>query len=315
MSLSNAFRLLIAKFSLVWKNLFWIIICLSIMVGIGYLVCYPLITALSDEGIMSGAVDYISNSSTNSFQQGFAYFIEQAVKLFNIVFADFATFGLSFILGILLIIIVFGIFNSIRNLASTEVLRAHMTSLSKFGFVGASISKSGVGAVQGLQKVIIVLPFIAVYTAILYLGYIMIQAGGVASTLSPFVIILLITLVCALQITIFSCWLPVITMHRVHPSLALAKSFSVVGPTFWRTYSSSIVLVLVAIVINYAFAKFSFCVTLLITIPATVVLLDIFQMVVYFEAQGQRFYIDSQTIITPKKIEMHDRPQKNKYLI
>lgn len=315
MSLSNAFRLLIAKFSLIWKNLLWMVIALSITVGLGYLICHPLIVALSEQEVMGGLTDYISNSSTSSFQQGFTYFVDQVVKLVNIVFSDFASYGLSFILGILLLIIVFGIFSSIRDLATTEVMRAHMTSFSKFGFLGASISKTGVGIVQGLQRVIVTLPFLAIYSAVIYLGYIMIQAGGLAYTLSPFVVILLITLICAFQITIFSCWLPVITMHRIHPSLALGKGFNVVGTTFWRTFSDSIIFVLIAVVINYAFAKFSFCVTLLITIPATIVLGAIFQMVVYFEAQGQRYYIDSQNIVTPKKIEMHDKPQKNKYLI
>ena len=113
----------------------------------------------------------------------------------------------------------------------------------------------------------------------------------------------------------FICWTPVLVMHKIKASKALNDALYNVSNRFWRTLSDSVVFVLLAFVINYAFAKFSFGVTLIITIPATVVLFCIFQMVVYFSILGQRYYIDNEVIITSQKIEMHDSPRKNKYLI
>ena len=315
MMLRNAFRLLVTNFSLVWKNLIWIIISLILGVGLGYLVCSPVFDALKEAKVFADFNEFITNTTTISIQGTFVYLVDGVVLAVNVIFANFSRLVLPIILGTLLLIIILGITNAIRNVATTEVLRGHMTSLTKFGFIGAVIRKMGVGALQGLLKFFLYLPFVAIYCCIAYVGYILIGMGGFAYQMAPFVLILLFTLVSALQVTLFSCWAPVIVMHKINAVKSLSKGGKAVSTRFWRTLSNSIVFVLLVIVVNYACAKFSFCVSLIITIPATIVLNSIYQMVIYFGTLGQRYYIDSQMIMTPKKCEMHDKPQKNKYLI
>lgn len=315
MILRDSFRLLTSKFSLVWKNCIWILATLVFGGLLGYFICMPIINAFVEAEIIKNLTDVVAGSMTTSFQIGFLTVIDQIIKAFEIIFSDFNSFGASFILGTLLFVFIFAIINSIRDLATTETLRGHMTSLSKFSFVGSAISKIGVGVLQGLLKIILFIPFLAIYCAICYLGYILVQTQGFIYAISPFIILLLFAFVLALQVTVFSCWTPVIVMHKISASKSMGKGLNAVSTRFWRTLSDAVVFVLLAFVINYAFAKFSFCVTLIITLPATIVLFCIFQMIVYFSTMGQRYYIDSQLIITSQKVEMHDKPQKNKYLI
>jgi len=315
MMLRNALRLLVTNFSLVWKNLIWIIISLAIGVGVGYLVCSPIFDALKEAKVFADFGDFITSTTTISIQGTFVYLVDGIVSAVDVIFSDFTHLVMPIIFGSLLIILIIGITNAIRNLATTEVLRGHMTSLTKFGFIGAVIRKIGVGTMHGLVKFLLYIPFMAIYCCIAWIGYELIGLGGFSYQIAPFVLILLFTIISALQVTIFSCWAPVIVMHKIGAVKSLSKGLRAVSTRFWRTLSNSIVFVLLVIVVNYACAKFSFCVSLIITIPSTIVLHSIYQMVIYFGTLGQRYYIDSQMIMTPKKCEMHDKPHKNKYLI
>ena len=61
------------------------------------------------------------------------------------------------------------------------------------------------------------------------------------------------------------------------------------------------------LMLNIFALNFTAGVGLLFTLPLTTLLIAITGDVAYFEALGMRYYIDSEHIITPKKLEERDK--------
>ena len=80
----------------------------------------------------------------------------------------------------------------------------------------------------------------------------------------------------------------------------------------WQSiYSTSFVLYILAIVLSMVMGIYS----LIIILPIFSPLLHIFEMTAFFQSQGMRFYVDSQSIISPKKLEENDKIDDIKYLL
>ena len=54
---------------------------------------------------------------------------------------------------------------------------------------------------------------------------------------------------------------------------------------------------------------------LLISIPASFLLYSTFGMVVTYESQGMRYYVDVYNVITPQKRELTDKLSNMKYIV
>ena len=68
-------------------------------------------------------------------------------------------------------------------------------------------------------------------------------------------------------------------------------------------------------VINFVCARYTYGVALLVTLPMTIVFYNIFNMVVYYESQGMRYYIDSSTIVKTKEFAEQDSAEDAKLVI
>ena len=96
---------------------------------------------------------------------------------------------------------------------------------------------------------------------------------------------------------------------------ALKAGFVISIRKFWSTFSNSIVLVLFILVINVCAGLATLGVGLLLTIPVSCVLYSMFGMVVLYDAQGMRYYVDSYNVVIPKKKYSSDKVKEVKYMI
>lgn len=68
---------------------------------------------------------------------------------------------------------------------------------------------------------------------------------------------------------------------------------------------------LLAIVLSVILGLYS----IIIILPLISPLIHIFEMVMFFSSQGMRFYVDSDTILSPKRLEEVDKIEDAKYIL
>lgn len=78
-----------------------------------------------------------------------------------------------------------------------------------------------------------------------------------------------------------------------------------------RVFSTSFIIFLLAIVLSVVLGLYA----IIIILPLISPLLHIFEMVMFFSSQGMRFYVDNDTILSPKRLEEVDKIEDAKYLI
>ena len=78
-----------------------------------------------------------------------------------------------------------------------------------------------------------------------------------------------------------------------------------------RVFSTSFVIFLLAIVLSMVIGVYA----IIIILPLISPLIHIFEMVMFFSSQGMRFYVDNDTILSPKRLEEVDRIEDAKFIL
>ena len=78
-----------------------------------------------------------------------------------------------------------------------------------------------------------------------------------------------------------------------------------------RVFSTAFVIYILTLLLAMAIGLYS----LVIILPILFPFIYIFDMVMFFSSQGMRFYVDSDTILTPKRLEEVDTIDNTKFLL
>ena len=314
MVLRNSLKVLSTNFSLVWKNMAYMLIMLAIFGGAVVWIGYDIVKALSDGGFFVVFGEFWTKLYSFSATEVSRKVVDLAGKAFDIIGQNINSLipnivGVS--VGLFLLAV---IFNS-ASLANCEVLRGAMSSLTYIGFCGAYVRYFGRALLQGLIQTLVKLPFWAIICTAGYFVLNLMSTGEIWGILAPMLFVLIAMLVLSLEYSLLSCFVPYLVLHNSSVSKSFVNGIKVVSHRFWRTLSNNIVFVIFAIVINFVCARYTFCASLLFTLPLTVVLVNVLFMVNYYESQGMRFYLDQSNIMSPRKFAESDRAKKSKFVI
>ena len=92
-----------------------------------------------------------------------------------------------------------------------------------------------------------------------------------------------------------------VVAENQNPLKAFTKSIPVVLKNFWKIMGQSVVIMLTAILINGVIAIFTFFAGVLFTIPATMILICIYKVVIYLNISENRYYLSDSVIYNPLK--------------
>lgn len=305
MILTDSTKLFVRNGTLVWKILPYMLISILVVCGIGIACCYPLIDELSQAGFFAQVGDIFSQTFMNFRIDELLGAISQlTVSLFEIITQNIATV-LPLVIILAVIITLGGSFLiNLSELAIADCLYGYMSSNSKFSFFCCFIKNLKKSMRLQLAKLLVVWPvdmlIIAVFVAMLYLFTFDI---AILSFLTPFLIVLVLSLLIALRQTLFCMWAPCMIVRNSTVWGALHESFVGMAKNFSVIYSRQLVLTLLYIAGNIATCIFTASVGLLLTIPATLLFSNIMGQVCFFYINGLRFYAGEDEIISPKKRE------------
>ncbi len=309
MMFKNSIKLLCANFAEVWKLLVYHIV--SIAFCIGLLAIFHgqywewATLAYNDAGLASvfGSGTFYGGAGIANTLTAFANFV---IYFFGIMFSSNAWIGVYFIFVTFFLL---PLLMNIGKVVTCELMYGYMSACQKQSFTGTFIKTIKSSLSYSLIKVIYALPFNAL--VVLSMWGLTRLDGKVFDYIMPFLIALVPALLMAIKALFNAGWAPakVVYNHNIF------RSYKIGMRAVWRkgekVFSTAFILYLLAIVLSFVLGIYS----IIIILPIISPLVHIFEMVAFFTSQGMRFYVDGDTIFSPKKLEENDKIEDAKYIL
>ncbi len=309
----NTFRLLVTNFSNVWKLLLYFVICISVSLLFCGVLAYPIIKELSEANVFSDLLSLINNFFTTTPVATARTFEEVNETIVTIMTESQFTFNYIF-LGVFVFFIVPLAFE-LAQLPMGEVIYGYMASQTKYSFSSRYFRSFGSSIKFSLTKYLVTVLFNLVSVLLIYCMVHLASLGNILYYFLDIIILGILVAFVSFKQTLFACFMPSIAVLQIGPFKALGQNFKYVFKKFGSIFSTSILLVLLSFAFNLIFCVFTLTIGLIVTIPLTVLVFVIFQMVSFFSAQGGRYYVYTDTLVSPKTFEEQIDIESIKYLI
>ena len=311
MMFRNSVKLLFSNFATVWKLLLYYLIITLIGVGLVAPVFSSVVEVFRSHNFFEVLVDLLTtfNLGTNilSIFASFGTVISTLVAciLDYFVIHTWLAVYLTFLFVVLLPFLY-----ELGGIAAGEILYGYMSSQAKVNFTGifSSVRKS---FKYILAKLLIATPINILIFFLIYKVFALTALGGTIKFAVPLIITLVLCLLFTLRLVLFSGWLPALIVNDCGVWSAFARGLKAVGRRFFRTFSTMLVFVLLNICIDVLFGSIAF----LLLVPLGVYFVYIIDFVMFYGSQGMRYYVDADTIISPKRLEEVDRFKRCKDII
>jgi len=311
MSYKNSVKLLTSNFSIVWKQLFYILIICLALSGITYGISIPVFDLLKQQGVTAEFASIFETIYTSP--KDLVNTISNTMLHFsNVLSTNFSSIWFSILATTILAPLAYQLLKNISFYNISSLMHMQLSSYVEVGYTRNLISTLGESIRFSFAKLIYKLPFtllrmVAIFT------YFKIISSPILAFIGLFVLVLLLILLSAIEISIFSGMAP--KMLETNGNISAFKAFFsgsiVVFKKFARVFSNAIIVVLTLVVINLFLGIFTLGVALLITVPASTLFVAIFQLVSYLNIKGERYYLSKTIIATPLKED--DENKKNNF--
>lgn len=312
----NSIKILFSNFNLVWKMIVYLLLFFICSGFVVYLCVSPIIEMIDGAGFFNRFVELYTDFMTSlNLTDLFDSVAQLMNEIFIFVGNNLSSLWLSFLSVGVVVFFVNAIIGSLTSMACCNSLHLYMGSMARQGFFTSLSENFGKNLKMQLVKYFVTLPINAIGIALLILDFQLFNISWLVSLLNVFVVIIGFILFAALKHTIFSVWVPTSVVMNYSIFKSLKVSVKTVFRRFGKIFGSAIGVVLTVICVNVILALCSFMVGLLISIPVSILLVNVFGMVVTYEGQGMRYYVDIYNVITPKKREDSDRLKDMMFIV
>ena len=316
MIFKNSIKILFSNFNIVWKTLLYLFIVFLIS-GLGiYLSLKPIYDLLASSGLIEAIRDiYTSFITSLNLAQFFVSCSDLISSIWFVITGNLSSIWLSIVCFLLVVFIFRTIATSLVIMANCECLHYYMGSMTRSSYFHEFGVTLGKNIRIQLCYYIVSLPIKLVIVGICFLECMLIGGGLLQSVFAVFLLVLTFVILVALKYTLLVTWIPtaVVMNYGIFKSLGTALKLSF--RKFGRIFANAIGIVLVIYFVNTFLGLFTFFVGLLITIPASYLLYSVFGMVVVYDCQGMRYYVDVYNVISPAKKEKSDKLKQMKYIV
>lgn len=308
----NSVKLLFSNFATVWKLLLYYLIITLIGVGLVAPVFSSVVEVFRSHNFFEVLVDLLTtfNLGTNilSIFASFGTVISTLVAciLDYFVIHTWLAVYLTFLFVVLLPFLY-----ELGGIAAGEILYGYMSSQAQVNFTGRIFSSVRKSFKYILAKLLIATPINILIFFLIYKVFALTALGGTIKFAVPLIITVVLCLLVTLRLVLFAGWLPALIVNDCGVWSAFARGIRAVGRRFFRTFSTMLVFVLLNICIDVLFGSIAF----LLLVPLGVYFVYIIDFVMFYGSQGMRYYVDADTIISPKRLEEVDRFSRCKDII
>ena len=316
MTFKNSMKILLTNFSLVWKVLLFLSLCTMVLGTLVYLTLKSVVMLLLDSGVLNVFIDSYSAFLTDLNFTLFLQDIGDGVVMLGDWFKSvFPRIWINILLFVLLIVIFRSIIYNLAYMPITNKINYYMGSMTKYPFINSFVSTFGLNLKYQLVYTFTLLPIKLLSTYAIVKMFRLFTINGLFPLVSLFLIILAFTLISVIRVCLFNVWIPAMVVFNNGVFSALFRGIKISIRKFWTTFSNSTILVLTILVVNVMAGLATVGVALLVTIPASYILYSIFGLVVLYDAQGMKYYVDSYNVVVPRKKDTTEKISTVKYII
>ncbi len=308
MTLNNAVRLSFLNVDKAWKLVLYRIVVWAIIIGL-MSPCFFMLSSAFNE--------LMATETTKAFIGSGVFYSGEITEISRAFMSEFAIFFdilATKYVGVLIyyFILLFVLLPTFMNMGKYTVnamMYGYMSSHAKKSFCTSYISSFGKAFMFGLFRSLFNLVFNLSIFAIFY-GLVMAEAEGF-EYIMPWIFVLASAVVLSIKQILVMGWAP---------SMIVCDNSSVKGfgfgikTTFRRigiSFISSFALYLISFALFLGFGVYS----LIVLVPLFAIISSVAEMIVFFGNHGMKYYIDSDTIISPKKHEELDKINQIKFLL
>lgn len=308
----NSGKLLFANFSTVWKVLLYYIIITLIGVGLVAPVFGSIGDILGRHDFYESLIELLSTFNIgNNILSSFATLSNVLATFAQCIVEYFVVYTANAIYLAVLFVIIMPFLYGLSSIAVGETLYGYMSSQAKVHFTGRLFSSIGKSVKYVLTKILIATPINLVLAFVVFQTFRLTTLQGPIKFAVPLFITIILCVLFAVRILIFSGWLPALIVNDCGVFEALKRGVKAVNRCFFKALST----LLVSIFIVFAVILLLGSIGLVIVFPIGLILFYVFSFVLFYEGHGMRYYVDGDTIITPKRLEEVDKFSKCKDLI
>lgn len=306
MKLRHSFHVFVDNFSITYKLLIFRLVIGVVMTVIGVLCLYPFVTSLINSESFTTMFENLENFIANllngqtgelqTFSENIRQAFDQFSKLLQTRINEIILSGLL----ILLLYILGSWLSGIGNYTTAVIINDKMALRAKSPFFGTMISHFKQAAIYNL----IYVPLSVLYDVIVFIGLFAALHFMLMSLwffLALFLFTLMTILLLAVKMTFTCDWLPAIIRGKMGQIKSISYSFSRKGKDTFNIFSNFLVILVIIMALNVAAFLFTFGVGLLLTIPATYIIIISFEFVNYYDREDLRYFVDKYTIIKPDR--------------
>lgn len=302
MSYKNTMKLFASNFMLVWKQLLYLFIVVLIFGACAYSVSIPFIDLLKSYGAGEKFIS-IFKTAYNSPSELFLYVSNCFKGVFGLISENFGNIYLSLI-GLFFFGFIFPfvlIQMSIFNINS--ILYQKLTMNMEVSYFHNGIKTLKHSILYALTNILLNIPYFAI-VVLLFVIYLQVATTILGSILGLVGLSALLIVLRSIKISIFTCYTGYMVEKNCSPFVAFGKSFVYLSKQFWKVLSTSIILHLTVIFVVSFIGVFTFLSGLIVLIPATFVLISTYNLVIYQNIKGERYYLGSNVIFNPVKYQV-----------
>lgn len=307
MKFKRTFHVFVDNFSIVYKQLLFRLITTALSGIICVLGVYPFINELVNSPQLNSLIDGLRTFAL-SFLNGEVNSLSEISLKVQQAYADFMqllqTNLTQIVLGGLLLLLIHVIsrwFEGICNYATAAVINDKMALRAKQPFLVTMIRTLKESTVYNA----IYVPLSIIYDLAVGVGMFFLLFYLLSSVIYFFVSLFLFVTIVLVSVIIkmtFTCdWLPALIRGKKGQLGSLKYTFSQKGKGTMNVASNFVAIVLLIFAVNVAAAVFTLGAGLLITIPASYVLIIGFEFVNYYDREGLKYFLDDNAIVCTAK--------------
>ncbi|MCD8308059.1 MAG: hypothetical protein LUD51_07540 [Clostridia bacterium] len=307
MKFKHACHVLVDNFSLIYKQLLFRVI-IWVIFGVLYYFCiYPAVLKILNSDALSDIIQYVKDIF-NAIFSGDISGMPDIVEAIKTSFADFmeilsGSVG-SLIETVVLVAVVHLVskwVTTLCNYGAAQCISDRMSMRADDHFFATTIRCFRKSAIYGLIYVPLSFIYEILVSAVMFaLLYVLVVNSILPFMLAVFIFTAVLVFAIAVQMTFASDWIPALTRGTMNQREAIKYTFHRKNKHTMNVLANYVVIVLLIFSINVLAAISTLGVGLLITVPASYVLLLSFQMVTYHDRERITYSIGPDSMVEYK---------------
>jgi hypothetical protein len=308
MIFKNSLKLFCSNFGKVWKYFFYSVIVTGIVIGL----MMPFLNEIRTVVLANWTNDILNAIPSTGLLYGsnvagmFSAVWAFCYGCVTMLFTNYLWVGVYLAF---LMIIVWPFLMNIGKYAVHESLYNYMSSQTKSSYCAVLVKTLRHSSAYAILKTLMSI----IWKAILVVGsYALFTIEApLFDYFLPVIVIVVGALATAIAQTFISGWAPASVVYNFNVVKSYNIGFKAVVRKYGRILSTGFMINMIFIFLIMGFGVVSASVF----IPLYYGLNNMFEMVMFFSSQGMRYYVDADTVVTPKKLEQQDTIEKTKYLL